>query len=133
MIHKTLHTFNLKYSAKNRTNYKWIRRVFEDLFEAMAKCKSFSTVKRYKKGRSSISKIKSEEAIILTNTIEGGLGLRFARSRINKWRVSFGLPKVIYSAVFGFDKRLKPVRKKIAKRKIGKRDKESPWAIARFN
>ena len=98
----------------------------------MAKCKKFNMVKRYKGGRGPILKIKSEEAIILTNTIEGGLGLRFARSEINKLRVSFGLQKVRYGTVFGLHKSLKPVRKKIAKRKTGKRDKDNPWAIARF-
>ena len=133
-IHKTLRVFNLKYARKNRTNYLWVRNIFIDLLEAIAKCKKFRTIKRYNmRGRAPILQIKSNEAIILTNTIEGGLGLRFARGEINKWRSSFGLPKVRLGAVFGLHKSLKPVRKKIAKRKTGKRDKESPWAIARFN
>ena len=50
-IHKTLRAFNFKYAAKNRTNYKWVRHIFEDLLEVMAKCKKFSTVKIYKGGR----------------------------------------------------------------------------------
>ena len=69
--------------------------------------------------------IKSKEVIILTNTIKGGLGLRHARKEINKYRVSMSLDKVRFGAVYGLHKSLNPVCKKIAKRKTGKRDRES--------
>ena len=132
-IHKALHTFNLKYASKDRNNYKWVRNIFEDLLEAISKCKKFCVIKRYKEGRGPILKIKLEEAIILTNTIEEDLGLKFARNKINKCRVSFGLAKVRFDTFFGLHKSLKPVPKKTMERKTGKRDKESPFAMACFN
>ena len=43
-IHKTMRAFNPKYARKNRTNYNWVRNIFFDLLEAIAKCKKIRNI-----------------------------------------------------------------------------------------